>query len=75
MPRVTLSPALHLNALQTLLTRDLVITQYQAIATAAAARLLLLLLLLLYGASAEEDTIELLCQNSKLGKKARILRH
>ena len=73
MPRVTLSPALHLNALQTLLTRDLVITQYQAIATAAAR--LLLLLLLLCGASAEEDTIELLCQNSKLGKKAKILRH
>ena len=71
MPRVTLSPTLHLNALQTLLTRDLVITQYQAIATAAAGRLLLLLC----GASAEEDTIELLCQNSKLGKKARILRH
>ena len=36
MPRVALSPTLNLNALQTLLTRDLVITQYQAIATAAA---------------------------------------
>ena len=71
MPRVTLSPTLHLNALQTLLTRDLVITQYQAIATAAAR----LLLLLLCGASAEENTIELLCQDSKLGKKAKILRH
>ena len=73
MPRVALSPTLHLNALQTLLTRDLVITQSQAIATAAAR--LLLLLLLLCGASTVEDTIELLCQDSKLGKKAKILRH